>query len=131
MKYLILTAMLALVLPAAAQQRYFYPEATDLSASIPTPEQFLGYPIGSHHTRHDKVVEYFRELDRRSDRVTVRSIGYTFEHREQITAFITAAENHSKLEEIRQAHLKRNTEPGPANLPMVIQLGYNVHGNEP
>ncbi|MFM7329129.1 MAG: M14 family zinc carboxypeptidase, partial [Bacteroidota bacterium] len=122
---------LALVLPAAAQQRYFYPEATDLSASIPTPEQFLGYPIGSHHTRHDKVVEYFRELDRRSDRVTVRSIGYTFEHREQITAFITAPENHSRLEEIRQAHLKRNTEPGPANLPMVIQLGYNVHGNEP
>ena len=52
-----------------AQTDYFFPKK-QLNPTIPTPEQFLGYGIGSHHTRHDKLVEYMRELDRVSDRVT-------------------------------------------------------------
>ncbi|HNR09389.1 MAG TPA: hypothetical protein PKM27_18860, partial [Saprospiraceae bacterium] len=56
------------------QNGYYFPGATGFNTSIPNPEQFLGYPIGSHHTRHDKVVEYIRELDRLSDRMTTRII---------------------------------------------------------
>ena len=59
-------------LTAMAQADYFYPGSGNFNASIPTPEKFLGYAIGSHHTRHDKIVEYFKELDRLSDRVISR-----------------------------------------------------------
>jgi hypothetical protein len=114
-----------------AQADYYYPAAKNINASIPSPEKFLGYPIGSHHTRHDKVMEYFKELDRLSDRMVIEEIGYSYEHRLQITAKITSVENHARLEDIRQKHLARATAEGDTSTPLVIQLGYNVHGNEP
>jgi len=109
-----------------AQADYFYPTSKSFNTTIPTPEQFLGYPIGSHHTRHDKIVEYFKTLDRLSDRVTVEEIGETIGHRVQVVAKITSPNNHSRLEEIRKKNLEGSTD-----IPLVIQLGYNVHGNEP
>lgn len=114
-----------------AQADYFYPAAKNFNPAIPTPEKFLGYAIGSHHTRHDKVVEYFKELDRLSDRMALEEIGQTYEHRVQITAKITSSTNHTRLEEIRQKHLARATADGDPSVPLVIHLGYNVHGNEP
>jgi hypothetical protein len=115
-----------------AQPSYFYPDqAGTMNRSIPTPEQFLGYPVGSHHTRHDKLVEYFKELDRLSDRVSVQVIGTTYEHRQQIAAIFTAAANHNRLETIRTTHLQGQTTGATENIPLVIHLGYNVHGNEP
>lgn len=114
-----------------AQANYYYPGAKQLNPNIPSPEQFLGYPIGSHHTRHDKVIEYFKELNRVSDRISVEEIGYTYENRVQITAKITSPENHTRLEEIRQKHLARATADSDNTTPLVIQLGFNVHGNEP
>jgi Zinc carboxypeptidase len=123
--------LLLLATTTIAQPSYYYPNTQQFSANIPSPEKFLGYPIGSHHTRHDKVVEYFKELDRLSDRITVEEIGYTYEHRVQITAKITSPENHSRLEDIRQKNLARAFSDGDTSTPLVIQLGYNVHGNEP
>jgi len=111
---------------AVAQADYYYPTAKSLNKNIPTPQEFLGYPIGSHHTRHDKIVEYFKLLDQLSDRFTVEEIGKTIGHRVQLVAKITSPANHGKLEAIR----KRNLEGG-TDIPLVIQLGYNVHGNEP
>lgn len=110
-----------------AQPEWYYPEAKSFNPAIPTPEKFLGYAIGSHHTRHDQVIAYFRELDRLSDRMSLRELGETFEHRLQITAIVTSADNHKNLEKIKTDHLKRNSE----GIPLIIQLGYNVHGNEP
>ena len=116
---------------AFSQANYFYPGSGNMNASIPTPEQFLGYPIGSHHTRHDKILEYFRELDRLSDRVSTRVIGETYEHRQQLVAIFTSTQNRARLEEIRKAHLAAQTTGNTQNIPLVIHLGYNVHGNEP
>ncbi|MCK6618167.1 MAG: M14 family metallopeptidase [Cyclobacteriaceae bacterium] len=115
----------------SGQPTYFYPQAQKINSQIPTPEQFLGYPIGTHHTRHDKVVEYFKTLDALSARMTLLEIGKTYEHRPQITAIITSPDNHANLEDIRQKHLQRNTSTQYNNVPLVILLGYNVHGNEP
>jgi len=118
-------------LTATAQAEYFYPGAGNFNAAIPTPEKFLGYAIGSHHTRHDKLVEYFKELDRLSDRVSFQVIGETFEHRPQVAAIFTSPSNHQRLEEIRKAHLAGQVNGNTENIPLVIHLGYNVHGNEP
>ena len=114
-----------------AQSNYFFPAGKSFIKSIPTPEEFLGYAIGTHHTRHDKVIEYIKTLDRLSDRMTVKEIGYSYEFRQQVTAIITSPENHSNLEDIRQKHLARATSDTGNDAPLVIQLGFNVHGNEP
>jgi hypothetical protein len=119
--------------PVSAQDRYYFPKG-DFDPAIPSPEKFLGYSIGSHYTRHDQIVAYFKELDRLSDKVSVKEIGKTYEERVQIIATVTSAENHSKLESIRTEHLKlvnpKAAEPDYKSQPVFVHLGYSVHGNE-
>ncbi len=122
---------LFITITALAQADYFYPNSGSFNPTIPSPEKFLGYAIGTHHTRHDKLVEYFKELDRLSDRVTMQVIGETFEHREQVAAIFTSASNHQQLEDIRKAHLAGQVTGNTEKIPLVIHLGFNVHGNEP
>ena len=102
-----------------------------MNKAIPSPEKFLGYRVGDQHTRHEKLVEYFRELDRLSDRITVQTLGTTYEKREQIGVVFTSPANHQRIEEIRTAQLKAQVSGGDDKIPLVIHLGYNVHGNEP
>ena len=90
-------AGLLLSITTVAQPAYFYPNSGPFNSSIPTPEQFLGYAIGTHHTRHDQLLNYFRELDRLSNRVKLQVLGETYEHRQQIAAIFTSEENHGKL----------------------------------
>src|SRR5258708_7662317 len=89
-----------------AQADYFYPTAKAFNKNIPSPQEFLGYSIGSHHTRHDKIVEYFKLLDQLSDRFAVEEIGKTVGQRVQVVAKITSPANHSKLEDIRKKNLE-------------------------
>jgi hypothetical protein len=126
MKAFMISALLGISLISFAQPDYFYPAAKQINKNIPTPEEFLGYPIGTHHTRYDKIIEYFKALDKASDRFVVEEIGSTIGHRVQVVAKITSLANHGRLDEIR----KKNLE-GATDIPLVIQLGYNVHGNEP
>lgn len=130
-----LSLLFLLSIPASAQQEYFFPNTSDFNSNIPTPEEFLGYAIGDFHTRHDRLVAYFYELAEKSDRVHIQEIGKTYEQRPMIVATITAKENYDDLENIRQQHL-RLTDPQASissfeEMPVIIQLGYNVHGNEP
>lgn len=121
-------------LPLLAQNTYYFPKTKNFDPKIPTPEQFLGYGIGERQTRYDRVVAYLQELDRVSDKVRIETIGYTYEHRPQVIVTITSPENHSQLEQIRQEHLQL-TDPAKAapaltNMPVLVHLAYNVHGNE-
>ncbi len=119
------------VISGFSQADYFYPSSGAMNPAIPTPEKFLGYAIGTHHTRHDKLVEYFKELDRLSDRVTFQIIGETYEHRPQIAAIFTSPSNHQNLEDIRKTHLAGQITGNTENIPLVVHLGFGVHGNEP
>jgi len=139
MKSFLNTAKILIVLSiiwiqqSSAQNSYFFPKATSPDAKIPTPEQFLGYPIGTYFTRHDQVVAYLRQLEKVSDRVHVESLGKTYEQREQIIVTITSPANYAKLEQIRQEHLKQIDPSKPvlgSDAPVIIHLGYGVHGNE-
>ena len=115
------------------QTSYFFPKATALDPKIPTPEQFLGYPVGSYFSRHEQIVAYFRELAKVSDRVHVQSLGKTYEQREQVIVTITSTANYNNLGQIRKEHLNQVDPSKPAlstNAPVIIQLGYGVHGNE-
>ena len=127
-------ASLFLMLPfilLQGQANYFYPNKGNFDASIPTPEQFLGYAIGEQHTRHDNIVAYLKELDRLSDKVSFEIIGETFEHRAQVVAIFSSPENHKNIEQIRLQHLSNQLSGTNIKVPLVIHLAYNVHGNEP
>lgn len=127
-----LTFCVALSFSASAQSDYFYPTASAaMNPAIPTPEKFLGYAIGSQHTRHDKIVEYLKELSKVSKRIQYQIIGETYEHRQQIIAIFTSPDNHQKLASIQKEHLAGQLTGNTASVPLVIHLGYNVHGNEP
>ncbi|MCW4454323.1 M14 family metallopeptidase [Flavobacterium sp. MXW15] len=130
----LLLAVAGLGLPAFAQNAYFFPSApAPFDEAIPTPEQFLGYPIGSRYTRHDQLVAYFNELARLSDRIQVQEIGRSYEGRPLLLATATAPRNHGRLEQIRQQRqaLVDPAQPLPGgDAPVVVWLGYSVHGNE-
>ncbi len=119
---------------AVGQNSYFFPAGVTFDPAIPTPEQFLGYPVGDWHTRHDRIVSYFQELARVSSKAHFQIIGYTNERRPQVVLTITSPENYAHLEDIRKEHLKLADPSQSVNIssmPVIITHGYNVHGNEP
>ena len=135
MTTLMVFVFLSLGQTTAQAQDYFFEKYAPFNNDIPTPEAFLGYPIGNQHTRHDQIVAYLTELARVSDRATIASYGKTHEQRKLVMLTITTPSNHSNLPSIKQQHLsfvdgKRSVSNYDA-VPVFIQLGYNVHGNEP
>ncbi|NII28398.1 peptidase M14 [Pseudoflavitalea sp. X16] len=125
--------LVATVITTQAQNNYYFSKQETFDPKIPTPEQFLGYAIGSHYTRHDQLIAYLKELSRLSDKVHYQVIGKTYELRDQVIVTITAPENYAKLDAIRQEHINQ-VDPGkpalPAGAPVIVLLGYSVHGNE-
>ncbi len=99
---------------------------------IQTPDEFLGYELGSRFSRHHRVVEYFKYVDELSPNVKVTQYGETNELRPLIYAVIASPENFANLEQIRQDNLKRAgvQEGSPSGKVAIVWLSYNVHGNE-
>lgn len=133
MKKSLLVILLLVAHASRSQDLYYFPPST-FDPAIPTPEKFLGYRIGSHYTRHDRIIDYLNELDRLSDKITVQTIGRTYEERPLVIATITSAENHKRLEQLRQEHIRlsdpRQPEIDYKSAPVFVHLGYSVHGNE-
>ncbi|WP_068854537.1 M14 family zinc carboxypeptidase [Stenotrophomonas rhizophila] len=127
-------ALWLLAAPAFAQSAYFFPQGGDFDPAIPTPQQFLGYEIGSRYTRHDQLVAYFNELARHSDKIKVEQIGSSYEGRPLLIATVTSAQNQQQLETLRRQHVTLADPAQPlsaaGNSPVVVWLGYSVHGNE-
>lgn len=127
-------ALWLLATPAFAQSAYFFPQGGEFDPSIPTPQQFLGYEIGSRYTRHDQLVAYFNELAKHSDKIKVEQIGSSYEGRPLVIATVTSAQNQQQLETLRRQHVTLADPAQPlsaaGNSPVVVWLGYSVHGNE-
>lgn len=133
--FILLICILGLSPILSAQNDYFFPEGSRFDPDIPTPEQFLGYSVGDFHTRIDRMAAYMERLAEVSDKANFEIIGYTNERRPQIVLTITTPDNYDNLESIRQEHLKiAQPDAELENLgeqPVIVLLGYNVHGNEP
>jgi hypothetical protein len=118
-----------------AAQDYYFKDKAPFNTAIPTPEEFLGYEIGKQHTRHDLIVAYVTKLAEISDRASIEVYGKTHEKRKLVMLTVTSPENLKNLETIQSNHLQFvNSAKTPKNyeeVPVIIQLGYNVHGNEP
>lgn len=116
-------------------QDYFYKKFHPFNDKIPTPQQFLGYAIGEHHTRHDLIVAYLEKIAALSDRAQITVYGKTHEGRKLVILTLGSPENLAGLEAIKSRHLAF-TDPASPNMssegvPVFINLAYNVHGNEP
>jgi len=116
-----------------ADLNYYLPYEANIDESVPTPKEVIGHEIGEWHLTHDKLVYYFYELAKMSDRVKVERIGQTYEYRPLLNVIITSPDNHQNLEEIQRQHLQlTNTSENinVADMPVIVRLGYSVHGNE-
>lgn len=107
--------------------------------TIPTPEEFLGYPLGERFTPWTRIVDYFDELPRRSNLISVEKFGETYEHRPLMIAVVTSAKNRASLDALRQsvASLADPDATSPARAaeiaktaPVVVWLAFGIHGNE-
>ena len=116
-------------------QDYFYEKFKPFDTKIPSPAAFLGYGIGEHHTRHDRIVAYLEKLAELSDRASIQQYGSTHEGRKLVMLTVTSPANLSNIETLKQQHLAF-TDPTQSvsnydAVPIFINLAYNVHGNEP
>jgi len=78
---------------SAIGQSFYYKEYAAFDSSISSPEQFLGYKIGTQHTRHDQVVSYFELLAKQSNKVILTEYGRTHENRKLLMLTIASKEN--------------------------------------
>lgn len=128
--------LLALVanLSWAQDLSYYLPKGYTYNPKVPTPKQVLGYEVGEWHVTHDQLVNYMKAVAATSDRVKFEETGRSYEKRPQTLLTITSPANLGKLDQIKAERAKLRI-PGSSvniqNMPVVMFMGYSVHGNEP
>ena len=99
-----------------------------------TPDEFLGYKLGTKFSFHHRIVGYVRHVAAQNpSQVKTIDYGTTFEGRPLMVAIIASPENLARIEEIRTNNLKSIglMEGKPTGkVPAIAWLSYNVHGNE-
>ena len=103
-------------------------------AQPPSPEQFLGYKLGTRFTPHHRIVDYFQAVAAASPAtVKLQPYGTTNEGRPLLVVFVSSAQNIASLANIRSQNMALvNKEAAPASSqPAIVWFSYNVHGNEP
>ena len=112
---------------AFAQHALGLPADFDPNPDVPSPAEVLGFEVGELHPRHDQFLRYFRALAEASDRVELEVIGQTHGHRDLVLLTFVSPERRSDVDAIR-ADRRRASRAGEG--PVVLWMGYNVHGNE-
>jgi hypothetical protein len=75
---------------------------------VTTPKEFFGFNLGDdyHVASYQQISEYWKKLDRESDRMVLQDIGKTAEGRPQYMAVITSPENHRTLARFKEISRK-------------------------
>lgn len=105
----------------------YLPSSESYNALVPTPESSLGFGIGERHPRHDQVVQYLNQVAASSSRVMIEEMGRTTQFRSQVLLTISSPKNLANIEQILA---RRSDIAASANDPLVVWLGYSVHGDE-
>lgn len=100
-----------------------------------SPAEFLGYRLGEKFTPHYKIVNYFTyAANSVSGKMLLEQYGETYEGRPLLAAIISSEQNIRNIAEIQKNNLRLsgllNDKPADVNMPTVVWLSYNVHGNE-
>jgi hypothetical protein len=114
---------------------YYLPAGSRYNPAIPTPESVIGFKTGEYHLTYDKLIRYLEILDQASDRISIVKIGETYEKQPLIQLIISSPANQQNLDKLRRDHLAAldpGTQTGTRGKdPLVVWLGYSIHGNEP
>lgn len=109
--------------------------AVELDETLPTPETGTGVGVGERHWYHHEIIAYLDRLAEGSDRmVPLGAYGRTYGGRPMNVYAISSPENLARLDAIREA---RPALADPASgidrrdIPVVMHMGYSVHGDEP
>ena len=102
-------------------------------SQIKSPDQFLGYELGTRFTYHHQLVAYCKYVaEQKPSMATWQSYGNTNEGRELGILLLSKPGLNNKLEAIKEQH--RQIIVGQKaisnDLPLIINLSFNVHGNE-
>ena len=109
----------------AANVNHYLPDGHTYKPELTKPEDLFGFGLGERHIRHDQLLQYFNTLATESELVINTDIGRTTEFRQQLLVTISSPKNLAKLPQLLASKDKQN-----ANQPLIIWLGYSVHGDE-
>lgn len=109
--------------------------SSSLFAQLRSPDEFLGYQLGSKFTPHYKIVNYFNQaVSAMPQMMKLEKYGETNEGRDLLLAIVSTPENIARIDEIRKNNLRLTgilkDKPADLTAPVIIWLSYNVHGNE-
>jgi len=121
-------ALLVLMIPAVhATELPGLDRASEARNGLPSLTGLLGFAPGERHPRNDELVRFYRALAESSDRMTVETIGRSSGGREQVLAVFGRPETLARLDELRAGRVEASRS---GDGPVVVWLGYAVHGNE-
>ncbi len=135
--FLSFAAVWARAVPAepVALSYYLSPEGADYDPEVPEPAEVIGFQPGEWHLRHDQIVRYLETLAEGSERMRLFEYARSHEGKPFYLLAVSSPENLARLEAI-QRHQQAEAglieaETELANPPVVLWLGYSIHGNEP
>jgi hypothetical protein len=128
--------LLGVSIAVQAQEKleYFLPaEGVTYDPGIPTPESYFRQLMGEWHLNYEQILSYFNEIARLSGRAQLQEYARSYQNRPLVHLIFTSEDNQKGLDELRKVHYQYS-EPGARiqaeKVPLVIFLGYGVHGNE-
>lgn len=117
----------------------FYPTGI-YEQSIPTPQQILGFDVGSQPATNEQILTYFKALANASDRARLFEAGMTHEGRALYYLVVSAKENMAQLADIKKniakladPRLLSSSSEGNELIsasPIIAWMMYSIHGNE-
>lgn len=113
---------------------YYLPQNVTYNKNIPTPKSIFNFELGEMHTDHTQLAYYMAAVAKVSDRIAIETTGYTFENRPLQLLTISSPKNLARIKEINEQHLENlkagSNAKNTADMPIVVYLGYSIHGNE-
>jgi len=115
----------------------FWPDGTYRN-DVKTPDEVLGYPVGSKPAPNADLIKYFEYLDTFPN-AELHDYGATYEGRRLVYLVIASDSNAGRLEEIRTNCLKlsdprtlKGADPKQLidHTPAVAWMAYGIHGDE-
>ncbi|MEM9411662.1 MAG: M14 family metallopeptidase, partial [Planctomycetota bacterium] len=112
-----------------------WPANIEFDDQIMTPREYLGFDVGQRHIEHRQLVGYLKKIASQSNRIQYRKYGQTHGERDLVLLVISSPKNLKEIGRIRKARRRvfapeNAQDQSFAEQPLVINMGYGVHGDE-
>ena len=134
-RFIALAGLLSGTLTAQVTLDYYLPDDIPYNKNIPLPESVVGHQVGEWLITHDKLVYYMQTIAEISDRASLQVYGYSYENRPLLHVIFSSPGNIEKLDRLKTQHAQLSDpslsgQMNISDMPLVVTLGYSVHGNE-